>query len=142
MNTNISSAASQNQPPVTLREFLTVMVTSFLVLVLVASVLSMVPIYREGKGGIIPAVIPAGDVLDAKIWLNAETSGNHTYIRLSDGDVPVAVYSDGDIQHLILPLFESRNKVRVLSWSKDQRVFGNWGRRYTRGLYLEHEPFR
>lgn len=137
--TNVSSTTSQNQPAA-IQDLCTAAAIGVLVLALFTFLLSMVPSYREGTGTT-SAFVPSAGVLDAKIWISSETSGSHSYLRLNDEDTSVITYGNDDIRNVIVPLFESRNKVRVLSWSEDRRVSAK-GKSYTRGIILEHEPLR
>ena len=136
-----SPVTPQKQAVATIPEVFTFMVIWALVGTLALFALSMIPIRRGGSGGT-SAFVPTADVLEAKVWINAETSGDRTYLQLNEeGSTPLVTYSKDDIQNVVLPLFEARRKVHVLSWSEDKKVSAK-GKSYTRGLNLEHEPLR
>ena len=138
---NIPSISTPSDRPVTLFDFLTVLAAGLLILGVVALLTPVFFVPRE-EAHSITETIPAGELLSAELWLSAETTGDHTYLRLNDPSHPPKRYTTDDINNIVVPLFEGRHRVVVDSWKSGGVLDPKDVRPVIRGIFLEHRPLR
>ncbi|OHA19535.1 MAG: hypothetical protein A2836_03320 [Candidatus Taylorbacteria bacterium RIFCSPHIGHO2_01_FULL_45_63] len=75
--------------------------------------------------------------VEGKLWLNAETVGDDTYLRLNDSE-HFRQYTVQEIGNIIIPEFEKERRVKVISWLNGGTVT-NGETVVVRGIILEHK---
>lgn len=138
---NTPTTAPQRREPQNGLGWLNLSIAFALLGVVLMIVITSVLDNRAQKEANAPLTSPTWVLQPGPLWLNAETAGNHTYLRLNDADHERREYTQQDIELLILR-FEQERNVRVAQGWNDGGTVDIGGQSAIRGIILEHEPVK